>query len=196
VEQVAAAGVQLQAVETRLLHAQTGLHDLVDDHFYLRDGEGPRDVVVEVARGVEFNRRGADGRPLEHRGSTEAHGRLPGTVVPELHEGGAVVHVDGLREFLQPGKVLIVVHTVALVPAGAVGVVDVRRLDDEQAHPAARQGAIVGFGLLAHVGVVLVPVAHGGRALDDAVAGGDRPYAAGLQQSLVAVHNGAPPEQV
>ena len=136
---VAAAHVEVDAVEAGLLRPLGGVDVLLRDLLDLGDGERPDHVAVEVGQLGDVHRRGPDGRPVEGGRMVVEQRVLPGTVVLHLQERRAPVAVDHVDQDLDAGDVLVVVHAVAIVPAASLGEVHGRRLHrDDPTPPRAK----------------------------------------------------------
>jgi len=84
VHDVAAAHVEIDAVEAGLLSALRGIYVLLDDPLDLGNSERPDHVAMEVGRRRDVDRRGTDGRPVVGRGMVVEERVLPGPVVLHL----------------------------------------------------------------------------------------------------------------
>ena len=173
VEQVAAGGVDVHPVEPRLARAQGGGGELFHDPFDFGDREGARLFVV-VIRGVGQPRRGGgDGRAGVEGVLFVPPVHLPRAVVVYGEKGRAIVPVDDVGQFGEPGDEPVLVDPVAVAVARAPGVIYGDRFHDHEPHPPAGEALVMGLDLLPHVNVVFMPHEHAGSRLDDPVPGPD-----------------------
>ncbi len=160
VQQMTAGHVDVDAIKSRFPCAHGGAGKFVYDLLDFFDRKRMRRLRVKIPFKLKADGGRADRGAVIHRLGRKRQFHLPRPVVVHLHECRTAVLVNNGRQFAQALDVLVVINSIALLPAHPPRIINRRRLHDKKANASPGYALIKCQDLGSHMNIILMPHQH------------------------------------